>query len=344
MIIKQNDVPLVFSGWRNLGTVLRIVLAVNLGMLFIALGSADSFDDAMQRMLTPMVYVEPYLFLELCLLWIAGAWLARLQTLQAFAAISGITLVCGLVVNQLTETQSLRSAFTLLFWGYAAQFLLLYYFHLRDKALSPAITEAKLQALQARIRPHFLFNSINAVMSIIRYEPLQAEAALQDMADMFRALMRDNHDLAPIVNEIELCRQYLAIEKLRLGDRLNVTWETTTMPDDALMPPLILQPLLENAVLHGIESSPKGGTVTINIFLIRGELHAIMRNPYHAKRVEHRHGNRIAMDNVRERLQLHFDAEAAVDTRIVNDSIWEVHIRVPYLKQANHDTPRPRGV
>ena len=101
---------------------------------------------------------------------------------------------------------------------------LLFYFHLRAKALSPAITEARLQALQARIRPHFLFNSINAVLSLIRAEPRRAETALEDMADLFRVLMRDNRDLVPLADEVELCRQYLALEQLRLGDRLRVEW------------------------------------------------------------------------------------------------------------------------
>ena len=134
-------------------------------------------------------------------------------------------------------------------------------------ALSPAIAEARLQALQARIRPHFLFNSINAVLSLVRSEPQRAEDALQDMADLFRVLMRDNRDLAPLADEVELCRQYLELEQLRLGERLHVDWNVKSMPGDALVPPLVLQPLLENAVYHGIEPSSEPGKVSINIFL-----------------------------------------------------------------------------
>ena len=133
------------------------------------------------------------------------------------------------------------------------------YFHLRARALSPAIVEARLQALQARIRPHFLFNSINAVLSLVRSEPARAEIALQDMADLFRVLMRDNRDLAPLADELELCRQYLELEQLRLGERLTVDWNLKSMPADALVPPLVLQPLLENAVYHGIEPSSDAG-------------------------------------------------------------------------------------
>ena len=132
---------------------------------------------------------------------------------------------------------------------------ILYYFHLRNRALSPALTEARLQALQARIRPHFLFNSINAVLSLIRPEPKRAEAALEDMADLFRVLMADNRDLSTLEREVELTRQYLNLEQLRLGERLQVEWHIDNMPGEALIPPLVLQPLVENAVYHGIEPS-----------------------------------------------------------------------------------------
>jgi two-component system sensor histidine kinase AlgZ len=210
--------------------------------------------------------------------------------------------------------------------AYAA---LLAYFGLRAKALSPAIAESRLQALQARIRPHFLFNSLNAVLSLIRSDPRQAETALVDMADLFRVLMRDNRDLVPLADEIELCRQYLGLEKLRLSDRLAVEWHLKSMPGDALVPPLMLQPLLENAVYHGIEPSSAPGVVSINIFLKGGDVHAILRNPYQAEGGRHHAGNKMALANIRERLKLHFDAEGTLVSR-VRDAAYEVHIRIPY--------------
>src|SRR5690606_92866 len=118
--------------------------------------------------------------------------------------------------------------------------LLLGYLDLRGRALSPALTEARLQALQARIRPHFLFNSINAVLSLIRSDPKRAETALEDMAELFRVLMADNRELTPLGREVELCRQYLDLEQLRLGDRLKVEWHVDKAPGDAMVPPLVL--------------------------------------------------------------------------------------------------------
>src|SRR5438445_557392 len=111
---------------------------------------------------------------------------------------------------------------------------LLYYLRLVVKAYSPALAEARLQALQARIRPHFLFNSLNAVLSLIRTEPRRAETTLEDLADLFRVLMRDTRDMSTLQDEIHLCEQYLAIEKIRLGDRLQVAWHIANLSEQEL--------------------------------------------------------------------------------------------------------------
>ena len=203
------------------------------------------------------------------------------------------------------------------------------YFDLRSRALAPAIAEARIQALQARIRPHFLYNSINAALSLIRSEPRRAEVVLEDMADLFRVLMADNRTLAPLADEVQLTRQYLEIEELRLGERLRVAWRTDTMPSDALVPPLILQPLVENAVYHGIEPSPEGGEIAIEVGHQGRQLYMTLTNPMPEEK-RGATGNRMAMANIRERLQLHFDAEAGMQTE-VRDGHWRVTIRMPYL-------------
>jgi two-component system sensor histidine kinase AlgZ len=209
--------------------------------------------------------------------------------------------------------------------------MLLAYFDLRGRALSPALAEARLQALQARIRPHFLFNSINAVLSLIRQEPRRAETALEDMAELFRVLMADNRELTPLKREVELCKQYLNLEQLRLGDRLKVEWHIDNMPADAMIPPLVLQPLLENAVYHGIEPRTEPGVVSINLYASRDEVHAVLKNPY-ALNGSHHVGNKMAIGNIRERLQLHFDAEASMNARVTDDA-YQVHIVMPYRKE-----------
>jgi two-component system sensor histidine kinase AlgZ len=150
------------------------------------------------------------------------------------------------------------------------------------------------------------------------------------MAELFRVLMADNRELTPLTRELELCRQYLGIEQLRLGGRLRVEWQLDAMPRDALVPPLVLQPLLENAVYHGIEPRIGPGTIVINIATVREELHAVLRNPYRPDGDRHG-GNRMALANIRERLALHFDAEASLSTREEADH-YEVRIVMPYVK------------
>jgi two-component system sensor histidine kinase AlgZ len=203
------------------------------------------------------------------------------------------------------------------------------YFDLRARALAPAVAEARIQALQARIRPHFLYNSINAVLSLIRSEPRRAERALEDLADLFRVLMADNSTLVPIGQELELVRQYLALETLRLGERLHVRWNTDTMRPDALVPPLVLQPLVENAVYHGIEPSERGGEIEIDVGVADGQLLMSLSNPYPGG-ARPSAGNRMALTNIRERLQLHFDAEATMRSE-VKDGQYKVTIRMPYI-------------
>jgi two-component system sensor histidine kinase AlgZ len=340
--INQNAVRLSLPELRNLGTILRILLAVNALVLVAALVRETRWSAISEAWLETAAIVEPQLLLQVLLLYVAAPQLERLPyrtgatvvLLMTLAVALGFSTAVAALVADYTVGAMLRDiVFSLLITA-----VLLAYFQLRAKALSPAITEARLQALQARIRPHFLFNSINAVLSQMRTDPRRAETALEDLADLFRVLMRDNRQLAPLANEIELCRHYLDLEKLRLGDRLSVDWHVDNMPKDALVPPLVLQPLLENAVYHGIEPSSAPGVIAINIFLSRGEVHAILRNPYQGGS-SRGGGNKMAIANIRERLALHFDAEASLESRVTRDS-YEVHICMPYRTRQKTEKTR----
>jgi two-component system sensor histidine kinase AlgZ len=331
-IIRHNAVSLELPDFRNLGTILRIVLAVNAMTAVAALVKEPRVELWTAQWIDMTALTEPYLIVELAILYTLAPWLLRQTTSLAVFLIAAITVGVGLGVHALVGRPYSDAPFALirqLLLALCACGILLVYFNLRAKALSPAIAESRLQALQARIRPHFLFNSINAVLSLVRSDPPRAETALLDMADLFRVLMRDNRELVPIADEVELCRQYLDLEKLRLTDRLQVEWHLNNMPDDALVPPLVLQPLLENAVYHGIEPLSTPGVVSINIFSKGGDVHAILRNPYRSDGGSHHAGNKMALGNIRERLKLHFDAEGSLESR-VRDTTYEVHVRMPY--------------
>ena len=331
--INQNAYSGALPDFRNLGIVLRILLAVNLFAFAAAIVKSRDTLAYWANIAEIGALVEPLLILSLLVLALLSGGLRRLPYWLGAATVLALelALTTGLYALGRTLIES-EPAPLWRYWALVAltTLALLVYFDLRGRALSPALAEARLQALQARIRPHFLFNSINAVLSLIRQDPKRAEGALEDMADLFRVLMADNRELAPLTREVELCRQYLDIEQLRLGERLKVAWHTERMPRDALVPPLVLQPLVENAVYHGIEPRVEPGVVSINLYAAGDRLHAVLHNPYRESD-DHHAGNRMAVANIRERLQLHFDAEASLETK-VTDGLYQVHIVMPYRK------------
>ena len=331
--IKQNTLPGGLPNFRNMGVLLRILVVANTVGLIAALVSKSSIIDVTHEFIDISARLQPVLILSLLTLSGLNTWLNRvsyqLRLVVTMAIVLGVTtLIYYFGKGLFGQSAGLLGRYLL--FSVLISILLLGYFNLRNRALSPAISEARLQALQARIRPHFLFNSMNAVLSLIRADPKRAEAALEDLADLFRVLMQDNKQLTTLANEIELCRQYLNLEQLRLGDRLKIEWHIDKMPEDALIPPLVLQPLLENAVYHGIEPSGESGVISINIYASRDRVHAVLSNPYRQEG-DHHAGNKMAMANIRERLSLHYDAEASLDCRVKSDS-YQVHIVIPYMK------------
>jgi len=183
-----------------------------------------------------------------------------------------------------------------------------------------AEAQARVQALQARIRPHFLFNSMNSIASLTRSDPVRAEQAVQDLSDLFRVTLREASERVTLEQELDVASRYLRMEALRLGERLRVEWDIERLPRKRLVPSLILQPLLENAVYHGIEPSPRGGRICISGHAEGRRISIIVRNPRAPETAQaHRRGNRIALENIRLRLQLAFGSQAGVALREVGD-------------------------
>src|SRR5260221_13629035 len=263
--INQTGAGSRVPNFCNLGVMLRSLLIVNLLLVAAAAIRSPSVGGIWLEFLVFAAFGEPVLMLSLVALCAARRWLHGMGYVGALAALAAFEILVGWFVygaaGALVPERSPMPFGQVMFLVFFVTAVTLAYFDLRTRALSPAIAEARIQALQARIRPHFLYNSINAVLSLIRSEPRRAERALEDLADLFRVLMADNRTLAPIANEVELARQYLALEELRLGERLKVTWRIAGMPADALVPPLVLQPLVENAVYHGIEPTEAGGEI-----------------------------------------------------------------------------------
>ncbi len=318
----------------NLGIMLRLVLIVN-ALCFAAAFARGGTPGVMAQFLSISVVAQPAIIASLLMACALRPWLAKLQYWRGVLAIFTLEALIGAVFWILVQRMPLAASspdpWQFGFFFAFATAVVLIYFDLRSRALSPALIEARLQALQARIRPHFLFNSINAVLSLIREEPRRAERMLEDMSDLFRVLMADNRRLVPLDDEIALSRKYLEIEQIRLGDRLVVEWQVAELAKAARVPPLILQPLVENAVYHGIEPRNEPGVLSICVAPKGKQFEIRVVNPFHPGST-HVSGNRMAIANIRERLQLHFDAEAQLAAEVAGDR-YVVTILIPAEKQ-----------
>jgi two-component system sensor histidine kinase AlgZ len=324
--IRQSAYLDVLPDFRNLGVVARILLAVNAAVLAAMLFAAADFAQALERFVQAAGFVEPLLLGIILALFVLSGVLRRLPYWAGCGAV--LALVAALVAAYFALIGTAAPLARALIVAVLIAAGLLAYFRLLTKAHSPALAEARLQALQARIRPHFLFNSLNAVLALIRRDPQRAERALEDLADLFRTLMSDARQFVRLSEEIALLERYAEIEQLRLGERLRISWEIDGAPGDALLPPLVLQPLLENAVYHGVEPGTDAAEVLVRIERRGNRVLARIENPYHEAEVQ-RAGNRMALQNIRERLQLFFDAEARIATQAA-DGRYRVEIEIPY--------------
>jgi two-component system sensor histidine kinase AlgZ len=334
--IKQNARPDGLPNFRNLGTLLRILLISNGLVLLQAILLASSWADVAQRMMQIATLLTPVLLTSLLLLWVAQPWLNRFSYRRGVLAVTALVVALTLsiyyfgrdIYRPLDGNDNYFDMLRYVLLSVIVCGILLLYFRMRSRVLSRALNDARLQVLRARIRPHFLFNTINAVLGIVRAQPKQAETALEDMADLFRMAMSDAEDLVPLGREIQLSKQYVALEQLRMGERLRVDWQIHDMPDDLLIPPLLLQPLLENAVYHGIEPLPQGGSIHVALRRSGDELHLKVENPCPVSADPSRRGNRVALRNIRERLDLLFDVEARYQVESGKD-FYRVEIIFP---------------
>lgn len=200
----------------------------------------------------------------------------------------------------------------------AGMLLRYFYIQMQLRRQERAELNARIEALQLRINPHFLFNSMNSIASLIAVDPRAAEQAVEDLCELFRASLKEATQPVPLNQELELCRRYLAIEQLRLGERLTVEWDEADVPASVTIPLLTVQPVLENAVYHGIQPLPEGGTVSIHVRLLKRSLSSILEicitNPVADTRATQNQGfgHNMALNNIRERLAALYEGQASL--------------------------------
>jgi two-component system sensor histidine kinase AlgZ len=296
---------------------------VSVFMQWVGLTSAGilcALRNPLRQASTPTIALTALglLMANISIISVATVWLGRVigaGQLEIFPSEAGPFLARNLIVGLIVIAPLLRYFFVSHQWR----------LHVEAEARS------RIDALQARIHPHFLFNSMNTIASLTRSDPARAEEAVEDLADLFRATLGDAGRLLSLKEELELTRIYQRIEELRLGDRLSVAWDVSDLPMRARLPGLTIQPLLENAIYHGIEPLDGGGTVQIGGRCANGMIEISVLNPVDPAAGDDAHrGNRIAVANIRERLELAFNGRGSLEVARASDS-YQVSMRFPVI-------------
>lgn len=334
MSIIRQSVPLaVIPDFRNISIPLKIWLSANTLMIgiavFVSNGQSLLFFNELSHLIQRF---EPGLLISLIVLTIFSKPLHNKPYAVYISLI--ITLCIFLILNQIIQNDihplALGAIITI------AMFATLHYFSLIERSRAPAIAEARLIALTSRIRPHFLFNSLNAAIALVRDKPEKTEMILENLADLFRAQLAEPGKASTLERELELARMYQTIEQERLGKRLKVQW-TIKAPGDAVLPPLLLQPLLENAVYHGIERMINPAPITISVSLIQRRISIAVLNPFDPDQASPHQGNKVALANLTERLALIFDDDATLQVNQGSDSFL-IRIELPYRSSHKFNT------
>jgi two-component system sensor histidine kinase AlgZ len=316
----------------HVGVVLRALLFVH-----ITLAVGVSFASADFRSWLTLLAVAASMALPAVLLWLVVACLLK-RTLAGWSSAAQWVAAVSLGALSGGFGWGLQAAGGLgllgggvpwvapLLGGAALAAALFYWLTLRARARLPADTTARLAELQSRIRPHFLFNTLNTAITLARLDPARTEHLLEDLAELFRVALTESGESVSLADEVALAQRYLAIEQVRFGDRLQVSWELDDDAGAARVPPLLLQPLVENAVRHGVEPAADGGVIRIRTRVKRA--HAVVSIVNTLPKQASRPGNGMALRNVRERLRLMHDVAAQFETRLERD-VFRVQIVIP---------------
>lgn len=335
--------PPTFCNWRLL---LAVIVITEVSVILVGLGPGGF--SSWQWLATASIYAQwMALFCAsgLCVIsgWTSrfssdGAWMFSwlvvlfLSMVFSFAAWVGAGISMPGAVQDDVGMFVLKNAFAV---GLVA-FVFFRYLVMRArwKAELMAQSEARVQALQARIQPHFLFNSLNTIASLVHDDPDNAEAATLDLADIFRGSLRRADQLISLAEELQLARQYLEMEQRRLGERLQIEWRVDELPQGAAVLPLMLQPLLENAVAHGIQAHPEGGLLSVYGRAEGDQVVITIGNPL-APEGWSSGGHGIAIGNIRERLVYAFGSRAQLLTNQDKERFYAVMV-VPYVEHTDH--------
>lgn len=310
-------------------SILFLVLASELLVFVQILFSSSFFDFDWLGLGLASLFIQWVVLVSAALLCNIRPWLMGMSVPKATGVAYGLILLLTLLFSLGAEMvlEGMGSV-TESGWGRIARNLLIAtimtgmafrYFFLSHQLRSREQAElaSRIQSLQSRIRPHFLFNSMNIIASLISIDPDLAEEVVEDLSSLFRASLNDStSEPVTLAQELDLCEKYVHIESLRLDDRLTVQWDVNVDAGAIRIPLLTLQPLLENSIYHGIQPLPKGGTITVSVELAGPQVQIEITNPMSDTPYEHKQGNRMAIDNIRNRMTALYGPEALLTTDV----------------------------
>ncbi|MDK1684577.1 sensor histidine kinase [Acinetobacter terrestris] len=309
--------------WQHL---IELFIASNILAMILALAEAQSWTAlSVERLLQYMLFINWVLLAFVALVELFQKKIQPLNFGQAlvvgFILLQMIVLLTTVVLNGviyfgqnfqihgLSRDVLLDGVMLHLSYGVLIGTFCFRYLYLREQWARQQNSElhARIQAMQARIHPHFLFNSLNTVISLITIDPDKAEQMLLNLSRLFRASFKELK-LVRLKDEIELCQHYLAIEQMRLGDRLRVEWkyDDEVLFSQVQIPLLTLQPLVENSIFHGVEKFLTKSTISILIEVLQNQVNIVITNPYTQDKINLRQGNGIAVENVKQRLEAYY--------------------------------------
>ena len=328
----------------NVRRVFAVVVAAELLAYVLSLSPSTGPEGRWQRWMMASLFIQWVALSSTALLCMARrlmrCWSQTATTLYSFGLVLAVTVLVSEAAYwigrhiQLFPRGDWHGQFLIrnLTISAIVTVVTLRYFYVQHQLRRNTQAEAyaRLQALQARVRPHFLFNSMNTIASLTRSDPALAEEVVEDLADLFRVNLADARTRIPLAEELALTRRYLHIERLRLGERLAVDEDLAALPADAAIPMLTLQPLVENAVYHGIEPLAQGGTIRISGRREAGGAVAItVANPVPEAAPPRRDGHHLALDNVRQRLAAHYGKAGKLAVEETADC-YRVTVTLPY--------------
>ncbi len=339
----ENRVPFIpdFSDPWNLLKIIFISLLISVIYSFSVIEKSSEFYLKFWEFLHLFI---PYVLNFLLFLVVFSKIITKLKPIKSIMFICVLSFLSIYTVeslqirafyNVVENFDYLSRKFSIAF---GLLFVFLMYFDWREKNINPIEIQAQLSFLQSKMRPHFLFNTLNSIVSLLKKDPILAKKMLLNLSELLRASLKENNSfMHTIKEEYNLCEKYLEIERIRLGDRLHVSWNIDESTHNSLIPKLSIQPLVENSILHGIQKLELGGSINIKIYQNNSSIYITVDNPIENivnsdVLIEETQHNNISVSNLKERLKICFDGDISLDRHIGHEK-YTVVLRIPSVKK-----------